>query len=113
MQRCPPVAVLELSVGAVVEQELHSLHVVLQRHDVEAAPAVRVHVLPAGTAAHVAVPAAVLVEAQRVLLLPPSVESGADGDVVRPLEARGLEADIDLNGFTIKKACLWVKTGDS
>ena len=64
-------------------------------------PPVRVHVLPAGTAAAVAVPAAVLVETQRVLLLPPSVEAGADGDVVRPLEARGLEADVNLNGFEV------------
>ena len=64
-------------------------------------PPVRVHVLPANIAAHVAVPAAVLVETQRVLLLPASVEAGADGDVVRPLEARGLEADVNLNGFEV------------
>ena len=66
-------------------------------------PPVRVHVLPAGTAAAVAVPAAVLVETQRVLL-PPSVEAGADGDVVRPLEAGGLETDVNLNDCEIVRS---------
>ena len=51
---------------------------------------VRVHVL-----ATVAVSAAVLAEAQGIVL-PSSVVAGADRDVMRPLEARGLEADVNL-----------------
>ena len=65
---------------------------------------IRVHVLAAAApVVTVSVPVAVLTEAQGILL-PSPVETGADGDVMRPLEARGLETDVNL--------MLWDQTSD-
>ena len=45
METSPTITILQFSVGSMIEEELHRLDVILQGHDVQTAPTVRVDVV--------------------------------------------------------------------